>query len=487
MYNPTIGLEIHVQMNTASKMFCRCMNDPYAEEANLHVCPVCLGHPGTLPVANESAISKVLLAGKALNCSLASVSKFDRKNYFYPDLPKGYQISQYDQPLCFDGFIDIEGKKIRIKRIHMEEDTARLIHHKDHSLVDFNRSGVPLMELVTEPDISSGREARIFAEELRLIFRYLGISDANMERGQMRVEVNISISDSEDMGTKVEIKNLNSFQSVERSVAYEINRHEELIKKGELVLQETRGWDEVKQATFSQREKEEAHDYRYFPEPDIPPLFLSNPPFEKEKISIGVELPANKRKRLQEEYYLDEKEAEIFVCDRELSFYFEKAASEAINWVKESEEKEAVEEESKKKVTRLVVSYMISDLLGLLEGESIDKTQVTPENFGELITLVYKKEISSKIAKNVLKDMHVSGGDPSQIIEEKGMSQIDDGEEIESVIKQVIEENPGAVEDYTKGKEKAVQFLIGQVMAKTKGRAAPDKVKSVIGSLIERR
>ncbi len=479
MYKPTIGLEIHAQLKSASKMFCSCMNDSYAEEPNIHVCPVCLGHPGTLPTANKEAIKKVYRAGLALNCSLAQVSKFDRKNYFYPDLPKGYQISQYDQPLCFDGSLN----GIRIKRIHLEEDTGRLIHEKDHSLVDFNRSGVPLMELVTEPDMHSGKEARDIAEELRSIFRYLEVSDANMERGQMRVEVNISLSKEEKLGTKVEIKNLNSFQSVERAVDYEIKRQTELLEKGEPIAQETRGWSEEKQETFSQREKEEAHDYRYFPEPDVPPFHLK----EFGDITVGVELPQAKRDRFKEEYYLGEKEIEIFISDRDLANYFENCMSEALNWVKESDKKREVKEKEKKDLSKTVSSYIISDLLGLLENGSVKDILITPENFAELMVLLHRKEVPSKVAKQVLKEMFTSGADPSHIIDEKGLSQMDDEGEIESAVKEVIENNGKAVDDYKKGKEGAIQFLIGQVMAKTKGRAVPDKVKSIIEKLIERR
>ncbi len=481
MYKPAIGLEVHTQLKTESKMFCRCKNSPFEKQPNIHICPVCLGHPGTLPTANKEAIISVVKAGMALNCSIADVSKFDRKNYFYPDLPKGYQISQYDQPLCYTGYLIINGKKIRITRIHLEEDTGRLVHDGNHSLVDFNRSGVPLMELVTEPDIANANQAQRFAEELRIIFRYLQISDADMEKGQMRVEVNISLSEKQGtLGTKVEIKNLNSFRSVQKSVEYEIERQKELLEKGEKVVQETRGWSEEKQKTFSQREKEEAHDYRYLPEPDIPPIYLNEPPFNKNKISLGVELPAQKRERFKEEYFLDDYVIEILVGDKNLANYFEKAFSEGLNWIKESDKKC-----DKKEFARTISSYLISDLLGLMDSNPINNTLITPENFGELIVLVYSKEISSKIAKIVLKEMYISGGDPSQIIKEKGLSQINDDKEIEKVIISVIKENNKATEDYKNGKEGVLQFFIGQVMAKTKGRAEPDTVKHLLTKLIK--
>ena len=275
-YLPTIGLEIHAELKTNSKMFCSCLNDPDEKIANTNICPICLGHPGTLPVINKEAVSKVIKTGLALNCQISANSKFDRKNYFYPDLPKGYQISQYDLPLTKNGYLEINGRLIKIRRVHLEEDTGRLVHpaDTDYSLVDFNRAGIPLMELVTQPDIHSAQEARKFAEELQLILRYLDVSSADMEKGQMRVEVNISLSHDKRLGTKVEIKNLNSFRSVEKGVEYEIERQTEILSQKGEVIQETRGWHDLKQVTISQRTKEEAHDYRYFPEPDLPKICL---------------------------------------------------------------------------------------------------------------------------------------------------------------------------------------------------------------------
>ena len=278
MYYPTIGLEIHAELKTKSKMFCGCINDPDEKQANTNICSVCTAHPGTLPVINKEAIRRVIKTGLALNCQIPESSKFDRKNYFYPDLPKAYQISQFYSPLCRNGALEINNKRIRIREIHLEEDTARLIHPSgtDYSLVDFNRAGVPLMELVTEPDIHSAREARRFAQELQMILRYLDVSDADMEKGEMRVEANISLSKSDKLGTKVEIKNLNSFKAVEKGIDYEIERQGEILKTGKKIIQETRGWHDTKQITISQREKEEAHDYRYFPEPDLPMLCFKN-------------------------------------------------------------------------------------------------------------------------------------------------------------------------------------------------------------------
>ncbi|MCX6723411.1 MAG: Asp-tRNA(Asn)/Glu-tRNA(Gln) amidotransferase subunit GatB, partial [Candidatus Staskawiczbacteria bacterium] len=363
-YKPTIGLEIHAELKTNSKMFCSCKNDPDVKRPNYHICPICSAQPGTLPVANEEAIKKVIKTGLALNCKIAENSKFDRKNYFYPDLPKGYQISQYDQPLCEGGYLEIEGHKIRITRIHLEEDTGSLMHPATasggvpfeggkganpirtngdksptsngagYSLINLNRAGVPLMELVTEPDITSGKEAREFAEELQLILRYLNVSEANMEKGEMRVEVNISISKESKLGTKVEIKNLNSFKVIEKAVDFEIKRQEEVLNSGDKVIQETRGWHDTNEITFSQREKEEAHDYRYFPEPDLPPMHFDKDYVKEVELSMP-ELPEQKRERFKNEYGLDSASVEFFIVNKDLSEYYEKVVSEFEEWTTE--------------------------------------------------------------------------------------------------------------------------------------------------------
>jgi len=475
-YQPKIGLEVHVELKTKSKMFCSCANDPNERHPNLLICPTCLGHPGTLPVINKEAIRKTIKTGLALNCQIPEYSKFDRKNYFYPDLPKGYQISQLYQPLCKEGFLEINGRKIRIREVHLEEDTGRLVHEKDCSLVDFNRAGIPLMELVTEPDITSAKEAREFAENLHLIMHYLDVSDADMEKGEMRVEVNISLSAGKKLGTKVEIKNLNSFRAVERGIGYEIDRQTRVLKSGKKVVQETRGWDDVKGVTLSQREKEAAHDYRYFPEPDLPPLRHSEEFIEKIKAEIP-ELPQQRKVRLKREYELGGKSIEVFVYNKGLGEYFEKVISELPPKIPKNQ---------LPRLIKLATNYLITDLQGLLRGASVigEDFLITPENFAQFINLIEEGKISSKIAKMVLSEMFATGADPSHIIEEKGLIQITDEKELEIVISDAVFQNTKAVEDYKKGKENAFQYLIGQVMARTKGKANPQIVKEILNKIL---
>ncbi|HUW72199.1 MAG TPA: Asp-tRNA(Asn)/Glu-tRNA(Gln) amidotransferase subunit GatB [Candidatus Humimicrobiaceae bacterium] len=496
-YQPTIGLEIHVELRTKSKMFCSCPNDPDERNPNVNICPICLGHPGTLPVINQEAVKKVIKTGLALNCQIPEHSRFDRKNYFYPDLPKGYQISQLYQPLCKSGFLEIAeasshlslrsaspsseiaGEKIKIREVHLEEDTAKLIHPEGqtYSLVDFNRAGVPLMELVTEPSIYSAKGARQFAEELKLILRYIDVSTADMEKGQMRVEANVSVSKDSKLGTKVELKNLNSFRALERGIEYETERQAEILKSGKKVVQETRGWDDIKSRTFSQREKEEAHDYRYFPEPDLPPLRHSKEFIDEIRAEIP-ELPQQKRERLLREYSLDEKSVEIFVYNKNLGEYFEKVTSEL---------PPNLTKDNLSRLIKLTSNYMITDLQGLLKGVSVASKnfRITPENFAEFITLIHEGKISSKIAKQVLSEMFKTGADPSHIIEEKGLTQMTDEFEIEKIIKEVISKNPKAAKDFKSGKANAFQYLIGQIMAATKGKANPETVSRVLTKLLK--
>ncbi len=482
-YTPVIGLEIHVELGTKSKMFCSCANDARERHPNVNICPICMGHPGTLPVINEEAVKRVVKTGLALHSEIPENSKFDRKNYFYPDLPKGYQISQYDLPLCQGGYLDIDGRRINITRVHLEEDTGRLIHPKgvDYSLVDYNRAGIPLMELVTEPNITSAQEAWKFARELQLLLRYLEVSDADMEKGQMRVEANISLKKGDKMGTKVEIKNLNSFRAVERGIAYEIERQAEVLDGGGKVIQETRGWSEAKAATVSQRTKEEAHDYRYFPEPDLPPLKLGRDIIAGIKAQVP-EVPQDRRKRLKEEYQLEDQEIEMFVFYKELGEYFEKSVSELKGWLKAIGQKKKIEKDELSRLIKICANYLISDLQGLLKesSASVEDLQITPENFAEFVTLIYEGKISSKLAKQVLSEMFSSGADPSHIIKEKGLNQIVDESELEEIIKEVVSKNPKAVEDFQKGKGNSLQFLIGQVMAQTKGKASPELTAKIL-------
>jgi len=478
-YQPTIGLEIHIELKTKTKMFCDCSNNPDEKNPNVNVCPICMGHPGTMPAINEEAVKRVIKTGLALNCSISPLSKFDRKSYFYPDLPKGYQISQYDKPFCLKGYLKIKNKEIGITRVHLEEDTGRLIHPKNsnYSLVDFNRAGVPLMELVTEPDMHSAQEARMFAEELQLVLKYLHVSDVDMEKGQMRVEVNISISENpKKLGTKVEIKNLNSFRAVEKSIEYETERQSKALKAGKKIIQETRGWDSIREVTKSQREKESAHDYRYFPEPDLPPIQLTPKDINLIKNDLP-ELPQQKRERFLREYELPEKEIEIFIINQGLGNYFERVISEL---------EPRLDHKKVFELIKLSSNYLISDLTGLLKGSSVDdkKFKITAENFAELMTLIHKGSVSSKIAKVILAEMFETGGDPSNIIEEKGLSQMTDNKEIEVIIKEVIARHGKAVDDFKKGKENSLQFLIGQVMAQARGRANPDLVKELLKKIL---
>jgi aspartyl-tRNA(Asn)/glutamyl-tRNA(Gln) amidotransferase subunit B len=481
-------MEIHVELKTASKMFCDSKNGLGLEkEPNVNICPVCTGQPGTLPVPNRQAIEFVQLMGLALNCEINLKSKFDRKNYFYPDLPKGYQISQYDEPLCGKGFLEVPSpksqvsKKIGITRIHLEEDTGKLVHPKgvDYTLVDFNRAGVPLMELVTEPDFESGEEARIFCQKLQQICRYLKISDADMEKGMMRCEANISIyKEGEDKlsGTKVEVKNINSFKFVEKAINYEIKRQEELLKKGEKIVQETRGFDSNRNATITQRTKESAHDYRYFPEPDIPPLEFTVEYVEKLKEKLP-ELPEAKAKRFQDEYKLPKKDIEILVSGKDLADYFEEVISEIKDKIK-CQEINCAED----KVIKLAVNYFITELRKHLveNGHFIKDIKITPENYAEFIGIVADGKINSSAAQIVLAEMYKTGADPSHIIEEKNLGQIEDNQKLEAIADKIISENQKSVEDYRKGKTNALQYLVGQVMKETKGRANPSIINKII-------
>lgn len=490
MYTPVIGLEIHTRLKTKTKMFCRTPNDSDERHPNVNVCPVCAGHPGTLPVINKQAVEYVIKVGCALGSDIAEISKFDRKNYFYPDLPKGYQISQYDKPFCKGGALPIGDKTIKITRVHLEEDTGKLIHKdgENASLVDLNRAGSPLMELVTEPDIRSSGEAKRFCEELQLLLRYLGVSNADMEKGEMRCEANISLAGEDGkFGTKVEVKNLNSFKSVERAIEYETERQRKVLESGDRVVQETRGWDENKGETFSQRLKEEAHDYRYFPEPDLPEMDIPKL-FDLEKIKLSVpELPSQKRLRFERDYCLPADDIDILIKDRELSAFFENIVSELESWIADSGKSASRRtDEEKLKAVKLAANYLLSDLQSLLkESESeIKDIKITPENFAELITLVYENKISSAVAKIVLREMFATAKDPSNIVEEKGLSQVSDSVELEKIAGEIISANPDTVAEYKAGKTAVLQFFVGQGMKQTKGKANPAVLQDLFKKLL---
>lgn len=491
-YEPIIGMEVHIEVKTDSKMFCSCANNPDETIPNKNVCPICMGHPGTLPAANEKAIEYTIKTALALGCEIAEHSKFDRKNYFYPDLPKGYQISQYDKPIGKNGYIEIDGRKINITRAHLEEDTGKLIHpsEADYSLVDFNRSGTPLIELVTEPEIKSSKEAKEFCKQLQLIVKYLGVSDADMEKGHMRCEANISLMPrgEKKLGTKVEVKNLNSFKAVERSIEYEIKRQSEILSEGGKVIQETRGWDADKQKTYSQRKKEEAHDYRYFPEPDLLPLNLTkeNGIFDIEKIKDSIpELPLFKKYRFINQYGLSFENARIFSEDKELANYFEEAVSELADWI----EAENIDGDAVEKLTKLTANYILTELQKLLYLGKMDvsRCKITPENFAEFIVMIHQGKISSSGAQAMLAEMFATGGDPSNILEEKGLEQVSDKSEIEKVADAVIKNNPKSVRDYKNGKEAALKFLIGQAMKESRGKANPKMAGEMLTRKLRRK
>ncbi|MBI4991606.1 MAG: Asp-tRNA(Asn)/Glu-tRNA(Gln) amidotransferase subunit GatB [Candidatus Harrisonbacteria bacterium] len=491
-YVPTIGLEIHAELKTATKMFCDCPNDPEEKHPNTNICPICLGHPGVLPTINKKAIESMIQIGFAVNGEINQTFKFDRKNYFYPDLPKGYQISQYDLPLVKGGQIDIsarlgESKIVKLNRVHLEEDAAKLLHAESEegkaaSLVDFNRGGVPLMELVSEPDMHGAKEAVAFAKELQLILRYLGVADADLERGQMRFDANVSIAKSEkektkSLGTKVEIKNLNSFAALEEAINYEIKRQEEILESRKGVSQETRGWDDVKKHTVSQRSKEEAHDYRYFPEPDLPPLEIASLKeigvnLENLKLAIP-EMPAEKRRRFKDQFKINDEQANIMTEDRAEAEFFENAVSEL-----EADSGSSARDEQ----IQLLFNYLNSDLKGLLRDResSLAECKITPENFADLVTMAGKKEITSRTTKDLLVKMLDSGVDPRTLVENEGLAQVSGEAELGVAVEKIITSNSKAVEDYRKGKMNALQFLVGKAMAELKGRGNPEVLRSLL-------
>lgn len=469
-YIPTIGLEIHAELNTKSKMFCSCKNDPDEDKPNTNICPICLGHPGTLPVLNKQAIENVLRIGRAVGGKLADFTEWDRKNYFYPDIPKGYQISQYAYPLVSNGSI----AGVEIERIHLEEDTAQSTHDTHHnSLINFNRSGVPLMELVTKPAIHDAETAVRFAKELQLLLRYLGAGEANMEKGEMRVEANISIATPENtkigkLGTKTEVKNLNSFKVVEKAMAYEIERQTQILESGEKVVQETRGWDDKASETFSQRTKESSHDYRYFPDPDIPKMKLSEvAEFATSLLDASLpELPWQIRQRFTQDFAMTPKEVAVFVEWPELAKYYESIVA---NFNKDA------------KKIKLTTNYLLTDYISIIKTHGKSHGTIPSSTFAELINMIADGNLSSRGGKDVLNLLITSPNTSAKTIAEKNdLIQKSDLSAIVPLVERVLTDNSTVVAEYKAGKTTSLQFLIGQAMKVTKGSANPELVKKIL-------
>ncbi|SHJ37860.1 Asp-tRNA(Asn)/Glu-tRNA(Gln) amidotransferase subunit GatB [Desulfofundulus thermosubterraneus] len=471
-YETIIGLEVHVELKTKSKIFCPSTTE-FGGDPNTHVCPVCLGLPGVLPVLNKKVLEYAIRAALALNCEIAEYSKFDRKNYYYPDLPKNYQISQYDLPLARNGFLNIEvngqTKRIGITRIHMEEDAGKLIHQgtiatSPYSLVDYNRTGVPLIEIVSEPDMRSPEEARAYLEKLKAIIQYTGVSDCKMEEGSLRCDANVSVRPrgSREFGTKTEIKNMNSFKALQRALAYEVERQIAVLQEGGRIVQETRTWDENKGVTLPMRSKEEAHDYRYFPEPDLVPLVIDRRWVEEIRATLP-ELPDERRNRYIKRYDLPAYDATVLTATKEMADYFEECVALYPN-------------------AKAVSNWMMGDLSRLLNAHNMDITQckVSPRQLTDMLKLMDKGTISGKIAKTVFEEMFATGKDPEQIVQEKGLVQITDEGAIAAVVEEVLAGNAKVVEDYLKGKDRAFGFLVGQVMKATRGKANPELVNRLL-------
>lgn len=497
-YDVIIGLEIHAEIKSQSKMFCSCPNEGLKLQANTAICPICLGHPGTLPRPNQLAIDQVILLGLALNGQINRLSKFDRKNYFYPDLPKGYQISQYDLPLVRHGFLEVNQQKINLDRIHLEEDTAKLSHPsgKNYTLVDFNRAGVPLLELVTEPTIREASSARMFCETLQQILRYLDISSANMEKGEMRCEVNISLQQKNSwfknnqgqieslkghqLNNKVEIKNINSFKAIDKAIAYEIERQSRILDQGLEVPAETRGFNDQRSETTRQRTKENSADYRYFPEPDIRPIKISPEKIAKIKKRL-IELPTQKKTRFIKEYGLNPAITEILIADKKTADWYEKVMSELHAWIKsvgQSWENQNIS------LAQSGANWITTELFKYLKRDKKDLSQIkiNPENMAELLLLLHEGKISATAGQLILKTMYDRGGDPSDLMTEMELEQKSDnsGEELEKTIGAIIKNYPKQWSKYLQGKEVLLQFFIGQVMAETKGRWPAQKIKEII-------
>ena len=472
-YTTVIGLEVHSELKTKSKAFCSCSTE-FGGEPNTHVCPVCLGMPGALPVLNKQVVEFAIRAGLAVDCEIKKFNKFDRKNYFYPDLSKNYQISQFDKPICEGGHIDIEvdgqTKRVGITRIHMEEDAGKLVHSgatiktSDSSAVDYNRAGVPLIEIVSEPDMRSAAEARAYMEKLKAILEYTDVSDCKMQEGSLRCDANISVmpEGATEFGTRAEIKNLNSFRALERAIEYEIQRQIQLVEDGGTVVQETRTWDDGKGMTLSMRSKEEAHDYRYFPEPDLVPVEIDDAWIARVKSELP-ELPAARKARLMQEKGLVDYDAENIVSTKAMAEYFDEAAKHT--------------EDSKG-----IANWLLGDVSAYLNSENIaiEQFPITPANLGEMVNLINKGVLSSKLAKKVFAEMLKTGKTPQALVKELGLEQISDEGAIVKIVEETLAENPQSIIDYKAGKDRALGFLVGQIMKKSRGKANPEMVNNLL-------
>ena len=476
-YETVIGVEVHVELKTKSKIFCGCTTE-FGGDTNTHVCPVCLGMPGSLPVLNKQVVEFAIKTGLALNCEILQFNKMDRKNYFYPDLTKNFQTSQYDLPICLNGHVDIEvngvSKRIGITRIHMEEDAGKLVHSgntisdSDYSLVDYNRAGVPLIEIVSEPDLRSPEEARIFMEKLKAILEYIEVSDCKMQEGSLRCDANVSLRPygQEKFGTRSESKNINSFKAVQRAIEYEEIRQAEILDDGGEVVQETRTWDDNKGISLSMRSKEEAHDYRYFPEPDLVPILIDDAWIANVKNNLP-ELPEARKQRLITAYNLPAYDAEVITSTKAMAEFFDEVVTQA---------------EDKLRDAKGIANWLMGDISAYLNNNNIaiSEFQVSAANIASLVAFINKGVLSSKLAKTVFEEMLNSNKQPATIIKEKGLEQISDTGAIEKIVEETIAENPKSVEDYQAGKEKAIGFLVGQVMKKSRGKANPDMVNSLL-------
>ncbi|MCX8084837.1 MAG: Asp-tRNA(Asn)/Glu-tRNA(Gln) amidotransferase subunit GatB [Calditerrivibrio sp.] len=476
-FEPVIGLEVHVQLDTNTKIFCSCSTE-FGGEPNTNVCPVCLGMPGVLPVLNEKVVEYTIKAGLALNCTIQNRSIFARKNYFYPDLPKNYQISQYELPICLNGYVDIKTengiKRIGITRIHMEEDAGKLIHgenlgNPNSSYIDYNRTGTPLIEIVSEPDMRSSEEAKLYLENLKKILEYIGVSDCSMEKGSLRCDANVSVRPigQKEFGTKVEIKNMNSFKNVQKAIDYEIRRQISEIQSGNLIVQETRLWDPDRGVTVSMRSKEESHDYRYFPDPDLVPVVVENSYIEKLKRELP-DLPDKVYQRLLTEYHLPEYDAEVLSSSRGIAEFFFRVAFKCKNY-------------------KAISNWIQTEMLRVMNEKlvSIDAVGISPDDLAELIGLIDEGVISVKIAKDVFDEVINSKKSPKTVVEEKGLVQIVDESALEAVVVKVLEMSPKEVERYKNGETKLIGFFVGQIMKETKGKANPKIVNELLLKLLK--